>query len=79
MPGLDGLEVARRMRRLAPLTEVPIVLVSASSAGLNAHQCREVGADAFLRKPIDVDRLLDTMGGLMGLVWMEAETNTEPG
>jgi len=70
MPGPDGLEVTRRLRGLPQLAGVPIILVSASSSGFEQSRCREVGASAFLAKPIDVDRLLAKVGELLEIVWV---------
>ena len=72
MPGVDGLEVTRRLRAMPSIAGVPIVLVSASSSGFEPSQCEQLGANAFLAKPIDVDRLLATIGELLRLDWLHA-------
>lgn len=56
MPRMDGWELARRMRRDPDLADLPLILVS-GVADL-AQRAHELDADAFLTKPIDVDRLL---------------------
>lgn len=58
MPRLDGREVLARMRRSFPTATIPvIVLTGATSAELEMRLLEE-GADDYLRKPADPDRLL---------------------
>jgi len=71
MPGMDGNETTRRIRRMPGWGEIPIVAVTAN-AGAGAedeHESHDAGADAFLAKPIDRDLLLRTIGGLLSLKW----------
>lgn len=58
MPRVDGHDVlrARRARLLAPDTRV-VVLTAKSDPG-DAVWCWELGADEFLNKPVDPERLL---------------------
>ncbi|HKO87738.1 MAG TPA: PAS domain S-box protein [Burkholderiales bacterium] len=57
MPGLDGYEVARRMRQL--VTEHPIKIVAVTGWGQEAdrEKTREAGFDLHLVKPVDLDEL----------------------
>jgi PAS domain S-box-containing protein len=52
MPGIDGCEAIRRLRRLKTVTELPIVMISASSSEDTQQQALAAGANAFLTKPI---------------------------
>ena len=54
MPEMDGLEMSRRLRALAPTRDVPIIAVS----GQASERAREAGADVVLDKPCEPDRLL---------------------
>lgn len=49
MPGLDGLEVCRRIKRL----DVPpaVVVISAMDTREDERAARSAGADAYIRKP----------------------------
>ena len=58
MPGMDGLEVCRRMRSTPELAEVPIVLLTALDDHASLLQGLEAGADDFLSKPIERQELL---------------------
>lgn len=62
LPGIDGLAVCRKLKS-DPLTrEIPILVFSVLAAELRA---REAGADAFLRKPLDDERLVQTITQLL--------------
>lgn len=62
MPGMDGLEAARRIRRLdgAP-GRVPIVALTANAFASDVEACRAAGMDGHLVKPIDVAALAATL------------------
>ncbi len=57
MPGMDGLEALKEIRRIAPLTEVIMLTGHASlEAGM---QGMNLGAYDYILKPADFDDLLD--------------------
>ncbi len=60
MPVLDGLGFAQEMHAVPEWKGIPVVIFSASAG--NANVAREVGACAYLRKPVDVEVLVDTVG-----------------
>lgn len=55
MPGMDGLEVLRRIKGTRP--SLPVIMVTASAAIDNAIIALREGADDFFRKPVDLDEL----------------------
>jgi CheY-like chemotaxis protein len=66
MPGLDGLEAARRIRALpGPERRVPILAVTASAFAEDIAACREAGMDAHLAKPIEREALLAALVDLV--------------
>ena len=56
LPGLDGIEVLRRARRLGGL--LPVLIVSARDAPAQRVAGLDAGADDYLVKPFDVEELL---------------------
>ena len=65
MPGLGGLDVLARVRSDPRLKHLRVVVVSA----LPAHELKRAmaaGADAALRKPVDLEVLLKTVHALTG-------------
>lgn len=59
MPGIDGLEVLRRVKRQHPLTQVIILTGHGSDA--EESLAAELGAFAYLRKPVNIEHLTETM------------------
>ncbi|HYA41985.1 MAG TPA: response regulator [Syntrophobacteraceae bacterium] len=59
MPGIDGLEVLRRVKEQHPRVEV-IVLTGHGSEDV-ARQCIELGACTYLEKPVDIEKLTRAM------------------
>ncbi|WP_051938436.1 hybrid sensor histidine kinase/response regulator [Luteibacter sp. 9135] len=57
LPLVDGFQVARMIRRIDALATLPIVAVTARSAGDEAAAVRAAGMDALLRKPMSGDDL----------------------
>lgn len=57
MPGMNGLDVTQRIRSNKNLPFFPILLITAHEEA-NARQGLDIGANDFIRKPIDFDELL---------------------
>lgn len=58
MPGITGFEVMQQVRQSEALRDLIIVLVSAHE-DVNGARVREVGANDFIRKPVDCDELIN--------------------
>jgi len=69
MPVMDGLEATRQLRQLPGFEAVPILSLSASASAADRALSLKMGANAFLTKPVVLDRLLEQMGGLLNLTW----------
>ena len=63
MPKLYGLEVTKRLKSDPEFASKVVVLFSSSDE--DDVQWREAGADAFLRKPIDIRQLPKVVEGLL--------------
>lgn len=58
MPGMDGFEVCCQIKQDERLCDIPVVFLTAIKSGKeNRIKALEVGADAFLSKPIDAIEL----------------------
>ncbi len=53
MPGMDGLEVLKRLKAQASTRAMPVIVISALDEVEAAVRCIEVGADDFLSKPLN--------------------------
>ncbi len=66
LPGVDGLEVARRLRERHP--KIKIFLISGQPASEVQEAAESIAADAWFRKPLEVADLLDVLERSLGLV-----------
>lgn len=64
MPEMNGFEVTRRIRQNLALPFIPVLLVTGYSEPMPADGF-EVGADGFIRKPIDFDQLLHRIRSIL--------------
>ncbi|MGB8959971.1 MAG: response regulator [Candidatus Aminicenantales bacterium] len=67
MPGIDGLEVTRRLKKDGKLRETPIVLVTAFDEGELKSTGVDSGADEFLCKPFQPIELLARVNAMIRL------------
>ncbi len=56
LPGLEGLEICRRLRRSPPY--VPILMLTAKSSETDRVVGLEIGADDYVTKPFSIPELL---------------------
>lgn len=66
LPGGGGLLVMERLKAVAPLAHVPVIVVSARDPAATEEHVLRAGARAFLPKPIDTERLLSTVRAALG-------------
>ncbi|MEO8017102.1 MAG: response regulator [Pseudomonadota bacterium] len=74
MPVMDGLAVARALRRDSQLYSLPILAVSASASDYTREEAIHAGCNDFLPKPIRAAELLERLAGLLNLKWIVADT-----
>ena len=78
MPGMDGLELARRFRAREDGDRVKIVAMSASVLSFNRDDAFAAGCDDFLPKPFRETDLFEKVGRLLRLEWDYAEEVPAP-
>ncbi len=67
MPKIDGFEVCRMIRSTFPISEVPILLITALDNRISRLAGFEAGADDFITKPFDSVELLVRLHGMTRL------------
>jgi two-component system cell cycle response regulator DivK len=58
LPGMDGLEAARRIRSNPETAHIPILALTASTLSDSVFKAREAGIDAYETKPVAYLRLM---------------------
>jgi two-component system response regulator len=69
LPRIDGLEVLRRIRADERTTLLPVVILTTSRESLDIQQAYNLGANSYIRKPVDFDRFQQAVG-LLALYWL---------
>ncbi|HYX13950.1 MAG TPA: ATP-binding protein [Nostoc sp.] len=70
MPILNGFELIERLRQPGPFKEIAIIASSASVFAIDQHKSIDVGADAFLPKPVEAETLLEILRKFLQLEWI---------
>lgn len=71
MPEVDGLELARRIRRSRSNARVPLVMLTGVSSAAALKESFKAGINFFLQKPVSVDKLRQLMNVSRGLMLAE--------
>jgi CheY-like chemotaxis protein len=58
MPEMDGLTATREIRKKSERKRVPIIALTAKAMPNDREECLRAGADDYIAKPLDVDKLL---------------------
>ncbi len=80
MPKKTGFEAVEEIRQIPEIKDVPIFAVTASVFDMDYQKSRLAGCDAFLPKPVDLNKLLDLLKTHLKLEWIyEADAQAEGG
>lgn len=77
MPGLEGLEICRRLSLQQPARERFVVMISAKDSPQDLRLSQQAGAGAYLVKPVDSRRLAECLE--LGLAGFRPKANRTPG
>lgn len=69
LPGVDGLEVLRRVRADESTKLIPVVILTTSVEDKDKIESYGLGANSYVRKPVNFEQFLDAARQL-GLYWL---------
>jgi two-component system response regulator len=69
LPKISGLQVLRRMRADARTKRLPVVILTTSSEDQDIVSSYDLGANSYVRKPVDFEQFVDAVHHL-GLYWL---------
>ncbi len=69
MPQMGGFEAIQEIRKIKEISDTVIIAMSASAYNVTPEECRTKGADDFLSKPIDWQKLITMMESYLHLQW----------
>jgi CheY-like chemotaxis protein len=72
LPGMDGLQATRALRKLPGCTQLPVLAMTANAFAEDREQCLQAGMDDFISKPVDPERLFATL-----LQWLDQADGTQ--
>lgn len=61
MPKKDGLEALREIKTHPDLRYIPVIVMTASEMGEKKFQSYDLGANSYIRKPIELKKWISTM------------------
>ncbi len=75
MPGIDGIEFARRIRAINP--NQIIIVISASNDITKVSESIEVGINSFIQKPIDTKKIIELLTNVVSIVTKKKKVETK--
>lgn len=76
LPGIDGIELLRRIRANTALKQIPIVMATAKGSEYDKIQGLDLGADYYLTKPFGVMELISCVKAVLRRCGAEDEKST---
>ena len=61
LPGINGLELARRFKADDKIAHVPLIATTAQVLSGDRERCLEAGCDDYIPKPLDIRKLRELM------------------
>lgn len=65
MPGMNGFQVLEKIRSDERMKSIPVVVITANVMQGAEKKCFEAGANAYMAKPLDFDKLLGVMDSVL--------------
>ena len=65
LPWINGYELAKLLKQHRDLNEIPLIFVSGKTSELDVKRGFEVGADDYIKKPFDIEKIKKAVGTLL--------------
>ena len=66
MPGMSGMSLIAKLRRLDDFKFIPIIMVTTETSGYKKEKAKGSGASGWLAKPFTPERLINAVNKLVG-------------
>ena len=66
MPGGNGIDVLRKIRMMSKTSQLPVLILTASTDPKTADEARGLGADEFLTKPVNLPEFHEALLRALG-------------
>jgi CheY-like chemotaxis protein len=76
MPEMDGIETTHHIRQSTRAHDLPIIAISASVSNSDEASCLDAGMNAFVPKPVAMDKLLRKISSLLKVEWINGPVAT---
>jgi two-component system aerobic respiration control protein ArcA len=67
LPWINGLELAKLLKEHEDLKQIPLIFVSGKTGDLDVKRGFEAGADDYIKKPFDIEKIKKTVATLLKL------------
>ena len=67
MPGMNGYDLTAKLREAEVTQDMPIIVLTARAGGADRSHAFRVGADAYVQKPFELQRLTEEIATVMQL------------
>jgi two-component system alkaline phosphatase synthesis response regulator PhoP len=67
MPGMNGYQMTEALREMPATQDLPVIVLTARAGGADRAHAFRVGADSFIQKPFELQRLTDEIATVMSL------------
>ncbi len=65
MPNMNGISLVSKLRRLEAYASTPIIMLTTESADFKKDKAKRMGANGWLQKPFDPDRLIKAVNSTL--------------
>ena len=66
MPGGSGLDVLKKIKTSIKTSHIPVIVITGVDDPELPRKAKELGADEFIRKPIDLRKVSEALQRLLG-------------